>query len=97
MSGTGLTSGATEPKAKEDLLARQDSYKTTFHGVNGQEVLKDLSRFCREKESCFTVGDPYATALLEGRREVILRILDHLEMPPDDLWLKYGEGQDVER
>jgi len=82
---------------REELQSRQDGYKTVFKGVNGQEVLKDLSRFCRENESCVVLGDRDATLVLEGRREVILRIMDHLDMSPEDLWKKYEEGQDVAR
>lgn len=82
---------------REKLQARQDEYKAVFSGVNGQEVLKDMARFCRANSTCVVPGDRDATLVLEGRREVYLRILDHIEMSPEDLWLKYGEGQDVER
>jgi len=86
-----------EQTAKDKLISRQDSYKMAFRGSNAQEVLKDLSIFCRENDSCVVPGDRDATLVLEGRREVILRIMDHLELSPDDLWTKYGLGEYVAR
>lgn len=47
--------------------------------LHGQKILADLDRFCRGNESTFH-ADPRAHALLEGRREVFLRILNFLEM-----------------
>ena len=65
---------------------RADSYKEVFSGrtTNSLTVLEDLSRFCREKESCFN-NDPRVHALAEGRREVILRIRKYVETPAEDL------------
>lgn len=76
-------------KLKEELFARQKAYIQTFvKNEAAKKVLDDLSKFCREKESCFEV-DPRAHALLEGRREVLLRIKDHLDLKSDDLFSKY--------
>jgi hypothetical protein len=54
----------------------------------GQDVVKpvldDLARFCRAKESTFK-PDAREHAVLEGRREVWLRIQRHLEMTPIEL------------
>ena len=77
---------------KEKLFARKRAYLNVFDESNQflVDVLQDLARFCREKESTFH-ADPRIHALLEGRREVMQRIKDHLEMESDDLWRKYGE------
>jgi hypothetical protein len=52
------------------------------------DVLEDLSRFCRGKESTFH-PDPRVHALQEGRREVLLRILDYLTLSPEELLKKH--------
>jgi hypothetical protein len=54
-----------------------------------QTVLKDLAKFCRANESTFQT-DPRAHALVEGRREVWLRILEHTQLNPEEFWKKYG-------
>lgn len=45
-------------------------------------VLFDLARFCRANESTYH-KDPYEAARLDGRREVWLRINQHLHLPPE--------------
>lgn len=69
--------------------------KTAYTLVFGQDtpqskaVLADLRRFCRERESTFN-PDARVHALLEGRREVVLRILDFVELDLESLVDKYG-------
>lgn len=72
---------------REFLAQRKDAYCRTFSEENliAQWVLDDLDKFCRGSESTFH-PDPYMHALLEGRREVYLRILNHIEMSLDQLW-----------
>lgn len=48
-------------------------------GRNAAAMLADLSKFCRANESTFHV-DPRVHALLEGRREVFLRIMNFLSV-----------------
>lgn len=50
--------------------------------IDGQKVLADLRKFCRGDRSTFD-ADPRIHALLEGRREVFLRILAMLDMPSE--------------
>lgn len=83
------------PELKDKLRVlfstRQQQYKQTFKGPVAQEVLRDLARFCRANVSTFH-EDPRAHALAEGRREVWLRIQNHLQLTPDELWrLTFGE------
>lgn len=80
-----MTTAEFVEKLKRALFRRQHAYRTTFVGPLGAEVLKDLARFCRAHESTFHV-DPRAHALAEGRREVWLRIQNHLQLTPDELW-----------
>lgn len=75
-------------QAKRWLFRRRYAYQTTFRGPLADEVLRDLARFCRANQSTFH-DDARAHALAEGRREVWLRIANHLNLPPDRLWAIY--------
>ncbi len=74
---------------------RQRAYLLTFKQLEPavaaaiEAVLADLSSFCRENETCVVPGDRDRTYVLEGRREVILRIRDHLRLTTDELVDKY--------
>lgn len=69
---------------RQFLTTRKRNYQTAFTGVGGEAVLVDLARFCRADESTFNT-DPRISALMEGRREVWLRITKHLNLSPDEL------------
>lgn len=56
------------------------------------EVLEDLAKFCRANESTFH-ADPRIAANLDGRREVWLRIINHLHLTEAQLVALYaGNG-----
>lgn len=76
---------------KNYLLKRMQAYQHVFNSENTflADVFNDLSRFCRANDTTFHI-DPRAHAALEGRREVWLRIKDHLDMNVDDLLIKLG-------
>lgn len=67
---------------------RQSAYRSLFKGPNSDAVLKDLALFCRANESTYD-PDARTHALIEGRREVWLRITQHLQLSLDDLWELY--------
>lgn len=72
--------------AKVLLHSRKRAYDTVFtNGVDAKIVLKDLAEFCRANQTCFN-ADPRLHAVLEGRREVWLRIQKYLNLTPDELW-----------
>ena len=71
------------------LMRRRHAYNVTFRSPLGEEVLRDLARFCRAHESTFHT-DARALAMAEGRREVWLRIQNHLNLTPDELWQLYS-------
>ena len=75
-------------KARRWLFKRQYAYRATFKGPLAEEVLADLARFCRATESTFHDNERVQSKL-DGRREVWLRISEHLNLPPDDLWQLY--------
>jgi hypothetical protein len=76
-------------KLRIALGDRRYAYQTTFKGPLAQTVLKDLARFCRAHESTFHV-DPRAHAMAEGRREVWLRLQNHLNLTTAELWELYS-------
>lgn len=76
------------------------AYNQTFGEQNkyAHYVLKDLARFCRANESTFHI-DPRMHAVLEGRREVWLRIQEHLQFTPEQIYalhpVKDAKGSSV--
>lgn len=75
---------ARENKARTLLRDRQVNYRLALGGPPGQVVLADLARFCRADQTTFH-PDPRVHALMEGRREVWLRIKEHLDLDLEDL------------
>lgn len=71
---------------RERLFRRRDAYRRTFCGPgvvphnDGDEVLRDLRRFCGINKGGIVVSpvtrmaDPIATAYRAGQRDVFLRI-----------------------
>lgn len=82
-------------KAKEKLSARQRAYNFTFDKDKEEinTVLEDLKNFCRAETTAFH-PDERVHCLLEGRREVYLRIKQHLELDIDDLFIQLGGRED---
>jgi len=78
-------------KARAFLKERQHNYRTTFNTPTGELVLKDLAKFCRAHETTFHENDR-AHVLAEGRREVWLRIQQHLKMTDEEIWALFGQG-----
>lgn len=71
------------------LTTRKRAYQMAFTSPAGQIVLEDLAKFCRAEDSCFN-ADPRLHAVLEGRREVWLRIQAHLNRSPTELNKMFG-------
>lgn len=66
------------------LVLRHQDYARTFSGPVPERVLADLAKFCRAGESTFH-PDPRVHAVLEGRREVWLRIQKYLRLTAADI------------
>jgi hypothetical protein len=81
---------------RDFLFRRRTVYVRTFLNPMGEEVLRDLAKFCRAHTSTFHPDDR-AHALAEGRREVWLRIASHLNLSDDELWRLYGNQPQVIR
>lgn len=71
---------------------RKQSYQLTFQRSQpaNLEVLADLSKFCRAEETCVVPGDRDKSLILEGRREVWLRIQQHLHLTEEQLMQLYS-------
>lgn len=74
------------------LRWRKRAYQRTFGGPEDVFVLADLARFCRASDTCFH-SDARLHAVLEGRREVWLRIQNHLMLSPEKLLEIYDKGR----
>jgi hypothetical protein len=77
-------------KALSLLRERQRAYQLAFSQPAGLAVLNDLSKFCRAVESCVIPGDRDKTLILEGRREVFLRMTEHLNLSIEQLYALYS-------
>lgn len=66
------------------LRDRKRAYAAAFGGPAGRAVLEDLAVFCMATTSTFD-KDPHVQSALNGRREVWLRIQQHLGMTPEEL------------
>lgn len=63
---------------------------------DAERVLSELREFCRADTPCATFDknghyDTHATAVLQGRREVWLRITRHINLTDDELLKLRGE------
>lgn len=78
-------------RAVDFLRRRRTDYLAVFKLDNpaSVRVLEDLAVFCRANETCFH-SDPRLHAVAEGRREVWLRIQQHLNLTSEQLYKLYG-------
>ena len=67
-------------------LIRGRAYRAAFDNPEGRKVLADLRRFCRASVPTADVNNVHTTYLLEGRREVWLRIMAHLQLTEEDVF-----------
>lgn len=92
--GKSVSTSHTEDqqRALNFLRARKQAYQATFpQNLATETVLADLAKFCRAGASTFDPNDR-VSAMLEGRREVWLRISEHLNMSEDQLYNIYVLG-----
>jgi hypothetical protein len=70
--------------SEQELKDRQTAYKLFWGSPAGRIILDDLRDFCRAKRTSFH-PDARVHAALEGRREVWLRIEQHVELSFEEL------------
>lgn len=81
-----------EQQLADFLQHRQRAYQLVFGSELAKTVLEDLAKFCRAEQTTFD-PDPRIHAVLEGRREVWLRIQDHLKKNLETLLAQYSKGR----
>jgi len=70
-------------KRQEKAISVNKAYKRTFSTDDGQTVLEDLMVSAGViSGSSFVAGDPYQTAFNEGRREIVNRIIESVNIDP---------------
>jgi hypothetical protein len=67
------------------IFRRKSAYKVAFGGNSGKRVLADLKRYCRANKPTFSGEDSLKAAFLEGRRDVFLRIQEHIHISDQEL------------
>lgn len=77
-------------RARLFLMRRRTAYLNTFKGPVARMVLKDLARFCSAADSTID-ENPRVQEARDARREVWLRIQEHLHMGDEELWKLYHE------
>ena len=75
-------------KAKATIQSRRRKYLATFSTPTGNEVLKDLARFCYAHQSAASESEK-TTYIALGRQEVWLRIQHYLQLSDEELWELY--------
>lgn len=85
------TLGAVHRNTVRFLITRKRAYQLVFNFEREacKIVLDDLAEFCRAEVSCFH-PDPRLHAIAEGRREVWLRVMMHLNRDPRELNKMFG-------
>ncbi len=80
-------------QVRDFLRHRKQAYLHVFdkESVHVTTVMRDLAKFCRASETTFH-PDARLHAVLEGRREVYLRIANHLNLSSEELLKPYGKG-----
>ena len=81
-------------RARQFLATRRSAYQQTFRGPLSDIVLKDLAGYCAANFTTFRNTDR-ESVLAEGRRQVWLRIANHLNLSEDALWNIYDGRIDV--
>jgi hypothetical protein len=77
-------------RARQFLSGRKGAYCRVFNleSRDVETVLTDLAKFCRAHDSAWH-ADPRVHAVMEGRREVWLRIARHLRLDDETLFKLY--------
>lgn len=81
-------------KSLGELLARRKTdYELTFGTPHGKRVLADIARFGHALKTTMVEGK--ASAELEGRRQVFLRIRGFLDMQHEDIAAMIREEEEA--
>lgn len=75
-------------------LTRHSAYCNVFKSPDGKKVLYDLFRAHSMLSTTYLKNDPVGMAILEGERNVIIRILSILKTNPKQLQKLIEEAND---
>ena len=78
-----------EERQLEILRQRKAAYQQVFNTPIGAQVLLDLIPFMHAKRTTNVLGEKHMIWIYEGRRQVWLRIEDHLTRTPEELFKLY--------
>lgn len=67
------------------------AYQLAFAEAIKGSVFADLAKFCHAYETTVVPGDRDQSFVMEGRRQVYLRIQNFLERTPDELVVLYTQ------
>jgi hypothetical protein len=82
-----------------DINKKRIAYKMVFGSEEARIVLDDLRHFCFMDRTTYQPGDINAICFAEGRREVFLRIEEHLRLTEEallDMATKFATEDDYE-
>lgn len=72
------------------IFDRKRAYQLVFRSPSGAIVLRDMAKFCRATSPPWGAS-PEETARYVGRNEVWHRIIEHLNLSPEELFQLYTE------
>ena len=78
----------------DEALKYFSEWKAAYQAVFGENARKspafiDLAKFCHARETCVVVGDRDQSLVMEGRRQVYLRLMNFVELTPEELVALY--------
>lgn len=80
-------------KTSDNAIKMIDMYKTLFASNNGRLILHDLCMKCGMFQSSHTVGDSHSMAFNEGRRSVVIEILDIINKDQSKILQQFSESK----
>ena len=83
-----MTVVSNSSEALAEIEQHKRAFQLAFTSPAGEQVLEILAPFCRATRTCVVPGQTDITNVLEGRREVWLRIHDYLTLTPEQLFKK---------
>lgn len=85
------------PRKPKDQVQQVRDYQQVFGSDAGKRVLFDMMKAGHMLHSTFVPEDPHSTALREGERNMVLRVLAILNVDPAKLeeLIKQGESNDA--
>lgn len=76
---------------KRIVTSLRRAFRSVFGSYAGQAVLIDLAKFCRAHETTYhPTQDRRTQEILEGRRQVWIRIQDHMRLSQEQLFTIYS-------